>query len=414
MATMSKTAAGEAKNRLTNIVVEEVSLVDSGANGWPFLVVKRSARAREDGETAATKKAAEVVVNEAGELSAVDKAVWSTAFVNDLPDSSFLYIKPGGEKDADGKTTPRSLRMFPYKDADGAVDLPHLRNAIARIPQAAEISQDQKDTLQAEARRLLEEQGGNADTGEEETEKVTMSFAQFAAKAAKVEVDKAVVMKQVGAAMAKLETISQQLALDPQTLMSGDKWDVRQAVGEAIDILVIGAKLEAMLAGAGTPPPSASPAGETAAAAKTSDEPEQKQETAPPANSEEQTQTETKTEAEPTDAEKAGKTLSTANEEKLRKLVDGLNELLSAMTAAKEAKEPKEKTAAAASDVDTGVVAKALADAERVIREQQEAIKTLKAQPAQSNAAPVEGAVAAQKAAEDFWPRDMGQKRSRR
>ena len=64
------------------------------------------------------------------------KAVWSTAMVNDLPDSSFLYVEPGGKKDRDGKTTPRSLRHFPVKGADGEVDLPHLRNALARIPDA--------------------------------------------------------------------------------------------------------------------------------------------------------------------------------------------------------------------------------------------------------------------------------------
>src|SRR5215831_7370826 len=61
-------------------------------------------------------------------------AVWSTASVNDLPDSCFLYIESGGKKDSDGKTTPRSLRHLPYKNASGSIDLPHLRNAIARIP----------------------------------------------------------------------------------------------------------------------------------------------------------------------------------------------------------------------------------------------------------------------------------------
>jgi len=83
-----------------------------------------------------------------------DKAVWSTAQVNDLPDSSFLYISPGGQKDGEGKTKPRTLRHFPYKDASGKIDLPHLRNAIARIPQA-NIPADKKTSLQARARRLL-------------------------------------------------------------------------------------------------------------------------------------------------------------------------------------------------------------------------------------------------------------------
>lgn len=64
------------------------------------------------------------------------KATWSSAFMNDLPDSSFAYIEPGGKKDGEGKTEPRSLRHFPYKDASGKIDLPHLRNALARAPQS--------------------------------------------------------------------------------------------------------------------------------------------------------------------------------------------------------------------------------------------------------------------------------------
>lgn len=87
------------------------------------------------------------------------KAVWSTAYVNDLPDSAFLYVEPGGKKDGEGKTVPRTLRHFPYKDASGKIDLPHLRNAIARIPQAA-ISEGERERLQSKARRLLAEAQG--------------------------------------------------------------------------------------------------------------------------------------------------------------------------------------------------------------------------------------------------------------
>lgn len=67
------------------------------------------------------------------------EAEWDTAYINNLPDSSFAYIEPGGDKDSDGKTTPRSLRHLPYKDSDGKVDLPHLRNALARVDQATSI-----------------------------------------------------------------------------------------------------------------------------------------------------------------------------------------------------------------------------------------------------------------------------------
>lgn len=49
--------------------------------------------------------------------------------INDLPDSDFAYIEPGGKKDASGKTEPRSLRHLPINDAA------HVRNALARLSQ---------------------------------------------------------------------------------------------------------------------------------------------------------------------------------------------------------------------------------------------------------------------------------------
>ena len=87
-------------------------------------------------------------------------AEWSTAYMNRLPDSAFLYIAAGGEKDDEGLTTPRSLRYFPYRDSKGEVDLPHLRNAIARIPQstAPGLSAEKMRQLQDRARAILEKQ----------------------------------------------------------------------------------------------------------------------------------------------------------------------------------------------------------------------------------------------------------------
>ena len=64
------------------------------------------------------------------------KATWSTAFINNLPDSAFAYIEPGGSKDGEGKTEPRSKRHFPHHGTGGAIDLSHLRNALARAPQS--------------------------------------------------------------------------------------------------------------------------------------------------------------------------------------------------------------------------------------------------------------------------------------
>ena len=56
-------------------------------------------------------------------------AEMTASSINDLPDSDFAYIEPGG-KVVDGKTEPRSLRHFPIHDAA------HVRNALARLDQS--------------------------------------------------------------------------------------------------------------------------------------------------------------------------------------------------------------------------------------------------------------------------------------
>ena len=63
------------------------------------------------------------------------KAEWTASYINDLADSAFAYVEPGGSKDEDGRTTPRSLRHLPHHDSGGAVDEAHLRNALSRESQ---------------------------------------------------------------------------------------------------------------------------------------------------------------------------------------------------------------------------------------------------------------------------------------
>lgn len=70
-----------------------------------------------------------------------DRAVWSTAYVDGLPDSAFLYVANGDRK-------------FPYKDSDGNVDLPHLRNALARIPDSG-VPDGVKAELTSKAQKIL-------------------------------------------------------------------------------------------------------------------------------------------------------------------------------------------------------------------------------------------------------------------
>src|SRR5215831_21170765 len=63
-------------------------------------------------------------------MTAETRAPMDTASQNDLPDSAFAYIEPGGSKDSGGKTVPRSLRHFHVHDAA------HTRNALSRAPQS--------------------------------------------------------------------------------------------------------------------------------------------------------------------------------------------------------------------------------------------------------------------------------------
>jgi hypothetical protein len=86
------------------------------------------------------------------------KAVWTTSYVNDLPDSAFAFIESGGEKDGEGKTKPRSLRHFPYKDSDGKLDEAHVKNALARIPQS-DLSDEDKAKALAVVKRAAKKLG---------------------------------------------------------------------------------------------------------------------------------------------------------------------------------------------------------------------------------------------------------------
>lgn len=91
-------------------------------------------------------------------------AQWSSSYISSLPDSSFLYIEKhsGVTKDDDGKTLPRGARHFPVKDADGKVDLPHVRNALSRVEQWKTLSNGDDvpagtvDSVRSKAQKLLD------------------------------------------------------------------------------------------------------------------------------------------------------------------------------------------------------------------------------------------------------------------
>ena len=86
---------------------------------------------------------------------ALQKAKITRASINDLPDSDFAYIEPGGKKDEDGRTVPRSLRHYPIHDAA------HVRNALARASQqmnrggkSAEIARKAMPKIKTAAKKM--------------------------------------------------------------------------------------------------------------------------------------------------------------------------------------------------------------------------------------------------------------------
>lgn len=55
--------------------------------------------------------------------------------VEDLPDEAFAVIRPGGRMDSRGRTTPRTLRVLPFRDHQGNVVKPLAIDALMTMNQ---------------------------------------------------------------------------------------------------------------------------------------------------------------------------------------------------------------------------------------------------------------------------------------
>jgi hypothetical protein len=177
--------------QLTDVNTPRADMVGAPAHGWPgWLVMKQDAdgalldpefvrdllskntseeapvpQAAEAGETtlpngitlkgspaamAAFLNARNARPTPADVAAMVAKADLSAKAQNDLPDSAFAYIESGGKKDAEGKTTPRSLRHFNISDKA------HADNAAARIAQGAKFGEEAKPKVEAAQREFGE------------------------------------------------------------------------------------------------------------------------------------------------------------------------------------------------------------------------------------------------------------------
>jgi len=141
------------------IVFDEVSLIVNEADpGKPddYVEVLESWRAvyetrRETMEKPKQEGKPTLEENLPTQVQTSSNRVWTRAYIDALPDSSFAKIDPGGTKDGAGLTTPRTHRHYPYKDAGGTIDLPHLRSQLMLATQAND--SDAMATMDAEKKK---------------------------------------------------------------------------------------------------------------------------------------------------------------------------------------------------------------------------------------------------------------------
>jgi hypothetical protein len=89
-------------------------------------------------------------------------AKWSTEYVNGLGDSAFLHIAKGGRKDTQGKTTPRELRMYAVRDANGTFSVSQLQKACAKAPKDKTLGAMEKAAIVRKARDIMKRIGDSA------------------------------------------------------------------------------------------------------------------------------------------------------------------------------------------------------------------------------------------------------------
>lgn len=138
-------------------------------SGSPFLSEDEQNAARAEFEALSSTEKLDLYYKYLdGELDLTDpkvlaKAEWTTAAINDAKDLIFAAVEPTGEKDDEGKTEPRNARHLPHHNLDATshsdanVDLPHYRNALARVNQIKPVTDTiSQDSLRSKASSHLD------------------------------------------------------------------------------------------------------------------------------------------------------------------------------------------------------------------------------------------------------------------
>jgi HK97 family phage prohead protease len=160
------------------------------------------------------------------------KAVWNTAYVNDLPDSAFALVYK------DDKGT--KIRKLPHHDKGGSVDKSHLRNALSRAPQMTDVSDAQRSRAVSHLRRhtgsdsksdlpldentsfenLLVQVGEHLDIAAEAAEALQARRAEVGRKLAESHID--AINELLNKAEAAFERLDQIAALPPASTKEED------------------------------------------------------------------------------------------------------------------------------------------------------------------------------------------------
>jgi hypothetical protein len=103
--------------------------------------------------------------------------------IDKLPDECFFFVEDG-EKDSEGKTTPRSLRHFPYKNAEGSVDFSKIKEIVEKVPNTilkdgSKISDAVASKLLEDAKVILSQNSSLEDNKLEELEKALSKVADL-------------------------------------------------------------------------------------------------------------------------------------------------------------------------------------------------------------------------------------------
>ena len=92
-------------------------------------------------------------------FSYLGNAVWSSKYIDNLPDSAFLIVRKKDVefKDERGRSHPLDTRSLPIRNHLGNLDCSHLRNAEARANQVEGVTSSVRKAAKKKASRLFDQ-----------------------------------------------------------------------------------------------------------------------------------------------------------------------------------------------------------------------------------------------------------------